>query len=647
MIRKGAYSLPLKDVKITDEFWSKRIRTTREISLEYMWNVLNDQVEGVPKSGCIENFRIAAGLCKGEFYGFEFQDSDLYKWLEAVGYSLETHPDAELEKRADRAIELVKKAQLDDGYIDTFYIITGIENRWTCVRSTHEMYVAGHMFEAACAYYNATGKDMLLKCACAFADHIDSVFGPEENKKHGYPGHQEIELGLAGLYRITGNEKYIKLAKYFLDERGQQPYYYDEEAKLRGEENDGLKNWFRTQGRGEPYNYQQAHKPVREQKEAVGHAVRCCYMLSSMAETANLTGDSSLLDAANDLYTDITQRQMYITGGVGSQGDGESFSFDYDLPNDRMYNETCASIALLMSTRRFFEASPNAVYTDIAEKTLYNGIISGVSLDGTRFFYCNPMEVWPERAKRRADMHIDAVRQGWYGCACCPPNLARTMTGLGNYIWSQDDRTLYLNQFISNEAVANMNGVKAGIVVDSDYLRSGNVAITFRNDIAMTIALRIPGWCEDVYSVRYQNKLYRKSENGYVYITADFHANDKIEIEFGMECTKMYCNDHVPFNAGRIALMRGPLVYCIEECDNGKQLWDLRVTGDMIRDVYEPETLGGVTALYVEGKRDTSKDNQLYSTRKSKKIPCMIKFIPYYAWCNREPGEMSVWVRGE
>ena len=388
--------IPLKNIRIHDAFFSGRIETARRVAIPYMLDALNDRIPGVPRSGCIANFEIAAGRKKGSFTGFVFQDSDLWKWIEGAAYSLAGHPDPELEKEIDRAIELAGEAQLPDGYLDTYYIINGIEKRFTNLKDHHEMYVAGHMFEAACAYYEVTGKRALLEIACRFADCIDAHFGPEEGKRRGYPGHEEIELGLARLAADTGEPRYLKLAAFFLDERGKQPYYFDLEAEERGDKAPGeRKNQFQT------YSYYQADRPVREQTAAVGHAVRQGYLLAGMAEVGGQTGDAGLTDAAKRIWENIVSRQMYITGGVGSTHEGEAYSFDYDLPPERCYTETCAAISLAMTSVRLGRIAPHGKYGDIVERTLYNGILSGVSLDGTRYFYMNPLEVWPERCEKR------------------------------------------------------------------------------------------------------------------------------------------------------------------------------------------------------------------------------------------------------
>lgn len=645
MVWQKIRPLPLNDVNILDQFWCDRIETARSTSIEYMWKALNDQIDDIPPSHCIANFRVAAGLEEGEFKGYVFQDSDLYKWLEAVGYSLMTHPDADLERRADEAIELAGAAQRADGYLDTYYIINGLDKRWTNLCANHEMYVAGHMMEAACAYYLATGKDRLLNIACRFADHIDSVFGPEPGKKRGVPGHQEIELGLARLYRVTGEMRYLNLAKFFLDERGQKPFYFDEEAKNYTSEELQRMKFFPNHG-VERYSYQQAHKPVREQTEAVGHAVRLGYMLAAMAEVGALAGDETLDAAAQTLWEDVVNRQMYITAGIGSMGDGEAFSFDYDLPNDFMYTETCASISLLMTAQRLFWRKADASYGDIAERALFNGILSGVSLDGKKYFYTNPMEMWPERCARRHDMHVDAERQGWFGCACCPPNVLRTLTGLGQYLYGKENDTLYVNQYVASDAAFEIDGRRITLSQRGQYPWNGRIQLSVDADAHFTLALRIPGWCRSA-QLRVNGQpvnLDALMHEGYALLSRDFCATDEIVLEMEMPVERVYCNDHVPFNAGRVALMRGPLVYCIEQEDNGGQLWNLRIGTEEPRAQFQPDLLNGVTTLEVPGTREVT-DDALYSVHRKQERPCQITFVPYWAWCNRTPGEMMVWVR--
>jgi uncharacterized protein len=638
--------LPLSGVQITDPFFGKRVHTARTVAIPYMWEALNDRVENVPKSYCVSNFRVAAGLAKGEHGGFVFQDSDLYKWIEGAAYSLETCPDKKLEADVDGIVALMKAAQQPDGYLDTYYIITGLDKRWTNLRDNHELYCAGHMMEAAVAYKNATGKGELLAIACAFADHIDSVFG-RSGKKRGYPGHQEVEIGLCRLYEATGEERYLLLARYFLTERGAQPHYFDEEAAARGETDGGKHSYAYRHGTA-PYCYCQAHKPVLEQDAAVGHAVRAGYMMAGMADAARLSGDKALANAAETLFANVTEKQMYITGGIGAMREGEAFTFDYDLPNDRMYTETCASIALLMTAERMHRLSPSARYSDIAEKTLFNGILSGISLDGTRYFYTNPMEMWPERCARRMDMGVDAVRQGWFGCACCPPNVLRTLTGLGRYLYSVSPDEVYVNQYIASVARVPLAGGQTVITQEGNYPWDG--AITLRVEtsapIAFTLALRVPGWCKGASATLNGQPLALAdiTVDGYAHICRTFVNGDTISLTLPMPPVRVRCSGHVPFNAGRVALMRGPLVYCAEEADNGKELWNLVLNQGEIKMAHRGDLLDGVTVLSVPGARESG-GNALYADALPMSAPCEVTFIPYYAWCNREPGEMAVWMR--
>jgi DUF1680 family protein len=623
----------LGKTRINDPFFAGRIDNARNVAIPYMWNALNDAIPGVAPSGCISNFEIAAGLKEGKFYGFVFQDSDLWKWIEGVAYSLATHPDAGLEKRADDAIELAGKAQQADGYLDTYYIINGLDKRFTNIRDHHEFYVAGHMFEAAAAYYEATGKRRLLDIACRFADCIAENFGSEEHKKHGYPGHEEIELGLARLYGCTGEGKYLALAKYFLDMRGTQPYYFDEEALARGEKLPEVRK-----GQWQTYSYFQAHVPVREQKEAAGHAVRQGYLLAGMADVGALAGDPTLVEAADRVFDNIINRQMYITAGVGSVHVGEAFSYDYDLPAERCYTETCASIALIMTAIRLNRISPNGRYGDIVERALYNGILSGISLDGTKYFYQNPLEVWPERCERRQDMDVAAERQGWFGCACCPPNVLRTLTGLGNYLYTVSDETLYVDQYVSAEADAGVIAFK----LESGFPWNGGVKFTVTRGAKCRVAFRIPGWARD-FSIDLRGESLRTEVvNGYVVVDADFKAGDVITLDFPMEVRWMNASMNTPNYVGKVALMRGPLVYCAEQADNGDRLWSLAVKPGRA-DVKKSDILGGVVTISCEGER-SAVTGELYSETIPEKEPAVVTFVPYYAWGNRGKGEMSVWM---
>lgn len=634
------HALPLKDIRITDPFFTARIDTARNTAIPYMWETLNDRVPGVAPSHCIENFRIAAGLQEGKFEGWWFQDSDLWKWIEGAAYSLATHPDAALEKTVDEAIALAGKAQQPDGYLDTYYITGGLDKRFTNLRDHHEMYVAGHMFEAAVAYFEATGKRTLLDMACRVADCFDANFGPEEGKLHGYPGHEEIELGLAKLYRVTGQERYIRLAKYFLDVRGQQPYYFDTERDARGEK----PGWSPLRHPQAPYTYHQAHKPVREQTEGAGHAVRQLYLLSGMADVGAMAGDPTLVQAADTVFQNIIHKQMYITGGVGSTHEGEAFSFDYDLPPERCYTETCASIALAMTASRLNRIQPNGCYGDTVERTLYNGILSGVSLDGTKYFYINPLEVWPERCMRRQDMHVDPERLGWFGCACCPPNVLRTLTGLGGYMFAADEDHLLVDQYIASQVSTRVGQQAVAFTLEANYPWSGHVKLTMENDAAFKLMLRKPAWAK-AWSLCINGQAVDAAlTDGYILLDRAFATGDVIELELPMEVRFMSASVCTPNYAGKTALMRGPVVYCLEEKDNGPQLWNLSVQPGTAMARHQPDLLGGVTAITCQGQRQDM-ESDLYTEDTPAAAPQQLTFVPYYAWGNRGGGEMSVWVR--
>jgi DUF1680 family protein len=637
----------LKNVTIRDEFWGKYRRLVREQAIPYQWNALNDLIPGAEPSHAIENFRIAAGLSEGEFYGRVWQDSDVAKWLETVAYSLATHPDGELEARADELIELIGKAQQPDGYLNTYYTITGLDKRWTNEREKHELYCAGHMIEAAVAYYDATGKRRLLEIVCAFADHIDSVYGPEEGKKRGYPGHQEIELALVRLYRATGNEKYLKLSKYFIDERGKKPFYFDLEAEERGEGGD--KGVF-----GEySYPYRQSHLPVREQKTAVGHAVRAVYMYTGMADVAAETGDDSLADACRTLWEDVTRKQMYVTGGLGSQGYGEDFTFDYDLPNDTCYTETCAAVGLAFWARSMQRLGMDGNYGDILEQALYNGILSGMSLDGRKYFYVNPLEVWPASCKVRHDKQdVATTRQSWFNCACCPPNLARLIASLGEYVYSTRESTVYTHLYLKNRADIRLGGNRIAVSQETNYPWDGQVKITVETEAEkeFTMALRIPAWCAqaevkvDGETVGLSGKIVR----GYLKLTRIWKNGSSIELQLPMPVRRVQAHPELRANAGKVAIMRGPVVYCLEEADNSDKLADLVLEEDPgFTAEYDKKLLDGVVLLKGNAfRRDAAKyDGELYRELEFQKIPVRFTAVPYYAWNNRGEGEMTVWVR--
>jgi uncharacterized protein len=638
----------LENVKITDSFWRSRMDVIRDEVIPYQWEALNDRIPDAPASHAMENFKIAAGESTGEFYGFVFQDSDVAKWLEATAYSLETDPNPNLEKTADEVIDLIGRAQQKNGYLNTFFTVKEPDGKWSNLRDQHEMYCAGHMIEAAVAYYQVTGKRKLLDIMCRFVDHIDSVFGKEENKIRGYDGHQEIELALVKLYQVTGNERYLSLSKLFIDERGQQPHFFDLEKEAR---HDDKKFWWDDAEFG-PYSYHQAHLPVRKQKEAVGHAVRAMYMYTAMADLAKETGDESLKEATETLWENVTQKQMYITGGVGSQVFGEAFSFDYDLPNDTCYTETCASIGLVFWANRMLNLEKNSKYADVMERALYNGTISGMDLSGKKFFYVNPLEVHPKSSEKRHDKgHVKPVRQKWYSCACCPPNLARLIASIGHYIYSVNQNEAFVHLYMGNEAELNIGGQNVQVVQETNYPWDGQVRITLSPEKSseFTIAVRIPGWCQGaVLKVNDQFiEVNTCLKNGYAYLTRLWEKGDEIELHFPMPVERIRANPNVRENAGKVALQRGPVVYCLEEADNGANLPSISLPkNSKLQATFEENLLDGVCVVtaHAEQVDETAWNGELYKPIERRTKPISIKAVPYFSWCNRDPGEMLVWI---
>lgn len=647
-MRKKASEIGSGQVKITDAFWSQMQEKVIDVVIPFQEKVLNDEVPGVAKSHAIENFRIAAGVSEGEFYGMVFQDSDVAKWLEGVAYSLAVKADAGLEARADDIIDIIEKAQQPDGYLDTYFIIKEPEHRWQNLQECHELYCAGHMMEAAAAYYCATGKDKLLHVVERLADHIIDRFGPEEEKEHGIPGHQEVEIGLLKLYHVTGKEKYRDMARYFLEERGKNPeYFYQEKIKR------GWQNWGQYNTEKINMKYHQAHETVYEQKEAVGHAVRALYMYTAMADLAGTDGDEKLYQACRTLWENVVNKKMYITGALGGNPEGESFSNNYELPNDMAYAETCASIAMVFFAHRMLEMEMDGKYADIIEKELYNSTISGMQLDGKRYFYVNPLECEPGvSGKLFGYKHALPVRPGWYACACCPPNLVRLVTSLGKYCWSENETTLYSHLMIGQEVDLK----KAKIRVETNYPWEGKAvySITPKTEEEFTLAIHIPGYVNfeaegAVLSVNGEKmdagNLLKK---GYVYLTRKWSAGDEVTLRFPMEVRKVYANQHVRENAGCVALLRGPVVYCFEGADNGELIQSLRIPKELKASacLCEEGILKGNVLLSIDGYRMVGSE-ELYSETPPVKEAAKLTAIPYYAWANRGENQMRVWMQEE
>ncbi|MCL2187244.1 MAG: glycoside hydrolase family 127 protein [Defluviitaleaceae bacterium] len=633
MARKN-YAKPLgvKDSVIKGAFWRNFMELARTQVIPYQWEALNDRIPDAAPSHALQNFRIASGLEQGEFYGFVFQDSDVAKWLEAVAYSLATCPDAPLEKLADETIDLVVSAQQPDGYLNTYFIINGLEKRFTNLRDNHELYCLGHFIEAAVAYRQATGKDKLTKALCKYVDLVDATFGAEAGKKRGVPGHQEIELALVKLYQLTGDEKHLRLATYFINERGSRPFYFD------GEHPNGSTG----------HTYHQSHLPVREQKVAIGHAVRALYMYAGMADVARETGDETLLSACSTLWEDVTRKQMYITGGVGATHHGEAFSFGYDLPNDTVYAETCASIALVFFAQRMFSINPKGEYMDVMERALYNGIISGMSADGKSFFYVNPLEVVPEACEKdRGKHHVKAARQKWFGCSCCPPNLARMLTSLGSYAYAKRGDTLYVNLFAGGSVDTVLDGGKIALDMETDYPHKETVTIKIREAFAgATLAVRMPAWCEG-FQLTCKNIETCDIKDGYAYLRG-VAEGEEISITLPMPVEMIHAHPSVRENAGKVAVQRGPVVYCLEEADNGRDLHRIFLTGDVdFATGYDADFFGGAVKIKAVGQRLSPEENDALYRKglpQTQSEDAVLTWIPYYLWANRAVGEMTCWI---
>lgn len=626
----------LTDVKITGGYWKQRCDTNRDITLK-------TEYEQLKVTGRLHTFKQT--WKEGEPYKpHQFWDSDIAKWIEAVAYSIVYTPDKDLESKVDEVIEEMETAQWDDGYLNSYFSVVEPSKRWTNLRFMHELYCAGHLMEAAVAYHQATGKDKFLKIMCRYADHIDSVFGPQDGKLKGYPGHEEIELALVKLYHETQNERYLKLSEFFVTERGKQPHYYDREINQTGNK------WrdFTKVGQNDLYYYCQAHIPVVNQTEILGHSVRALYFLAGVADIANETNNKDLLLACERLYDNMVTRRMYLTGGIGDTHDIERFSIDYNLPNETAYAETCAAIASVFFCHRMLNITKDAKYADTMELTLHNGIMSGISLDGKKFFYANPLSVDAASVDEETlalKHNMGYKRREWFGCACCPPNLARLLSSLGLYFYSTDDDGIYINLY--GDSKYTHEGVT--IKQTTNYPWDENIKITISCDdiYKKQIAVRIPGWCSKLGFTVNAKQVAPDYKKGYAYMGNDWKNGDIIELIFEMPVEKIQAHPYVRHNTGKLALKRGPIVYCLEEEDNGKHLNTLFIKPtDHFNIHYDSEFLGGCAYLTGQAFKisDEGFEHTLYAPYAPEYTPVPIKAIPYAMWTNRTPGDMSVWL---
>ncbi len=612
---------------------------TKEI-IPYQYLALNDRAPDAEPSHSIRNFRIAAGLEEGDFHGCVFQDTDVAKWLEAVAFSLSYHPDPALEQTADELIRLIGQAQQENGYLNTHYSIKHPGHYYCNLKEGHELYTAGHFIEAAVAYYKVTGKTAFLDIMCRCADHILEVFH-SPGYEDAVPGHEEIELALYKLADVTGVEAYRDMAMEFVNRRGTTDYLDTEHLRSRF-----IDCWHDRNPYHPPYG--QAHLPVRQQETAEGHAVRALYLYSAMAELAWYYGDAGLKNACLALYRNIVDKRMYITGGVGSSGTLERFTTDYDLPNDTNYSESCASIALAMFCKRMTRLTGEAHFMDTAERALINTVLAGVAMDGKSFFYVNPLAVIPAACMPATDKaHVKPVRQKWFSCACCPPNIARTLASLADYIFLEDDRDLWMNLFIGGTYRVHLGGAPVVLKVESGLPFSGAVSIRIRGEQDMDgcLRLRIPDYAESPELKLGGQPVPIRREKGYA-VLAIRGREAVIDFCFDIPARLVYANPKVASDVGKAALQKGPLVYCLEETDNGDDLAGLFIdTHAPLTEQWE-DVLGGTFTVTARGWRLDREEfgPGLYRTEPPDKKSATLKFVPYCFWGNRTPGEMTVWV---
>ena len=624
--------VPFTSVKVDSKFWSPRMKTNRETTVGYCF----DKCE---ETGRIANFEVAGGLKKGGFTGIYFNDSDVFKVIEGAAYTLALHPDPKLEQYLDELISKIAAAQEDDGYLycartigDPNYKYPGRNgDRWSNLAHGHELYNVGHMYEGAVEHWRVTGKRSFLDIAIKNADLVCKVFGPGEKQNKGAPGHEEIEIGLVKLYRATGDEKYLKQAKHFIDMRGRK----DLRGKIFG-------------------TYAQDHKPLIEQTEAVGHAVRGGYLYAGVADVAAITGDKDYIAAIDRIWEDVISKKLYLIGSVGQHGAGEGYAGAYKLSNLRAYNETCAAIALALWNHRMFLLHGESKYADVLERIIYNGFLSGVAMTGNKFFYPNPLT---------CDMdfkfnHGGLERSPWFDCSCCPVNVARFIPSIPGYIYAVRNDSLYVNLYVGGEGKAEVGGNEVTIKQDTNYPWDGAVKLTVspKTTNKFALRLRIPGWLDaplasDLYrysdskpegiKINLNGKLAEpKIEDGYWVINRTWTAGDTIELNLPMPIRRVICNDKVEENRGRIAVERGPLVYCIEGVDHSGKVLDMFLGDDVS---LTPETrndlLGGITTLTGKAKRGYYGNDGKPASK-----PADITMIPYYAWCHRGANEMAVWL---
>jgi DUF1680 family protein len=631
-------SVPFTSIKLTDNFWLPRIKTNHTVTIPASF-------ERCDKTGRVKNFIMAAAHSGKFCTTYPFDDTDIYKTIEGASFSLSLFPDKKLEAYVDSLIVIISNAQEPDGYLYTARTIDPANphkwagpERWMKERElSHELYNAGHLYEAAAAHFLSTGKRTLLNIALKNADLICSVFGPD--KRHTAPGHEIVEMGLVKLYRITEKKEYLATAKYFIEERG---HYngYDSTSK------DPWKNGA----------YWQDNIPVIDQTEAIGHAVRAGYLYSGMADVAALTGDEKLLKAIDSIWTNMVSKKIYVQGGAGAVGSGERYGGNYELPNATAYNETCAAIANVYWNQRMFQLHGDSKYIDVLEKILYNGLISGVGLDGKSFFYTNAMQI--RNSFKHSDM--EGERSGWFECSCCPTNICRLLPSVPGYMYAQKDEKVFVNLFANSSASLMVTDKPIEIIQQNNYPWDGDLKFTIspkNTSLAFALMIRIPGWAQhiaipsDLYSFKNspQKKVLIKingspvdytMENGYAMLNRIWKKNDMVEVSLPMEVQKVIASEKLNEDAGKIALQRGPIMYCAEWLDNnGKASNIILPAGTVFSSEFKPGMLNGINVLKTEAIAvlTDEKENKVTTIKQ----PFIA--IPYYAWANRGKGEMTVW----
>lgn len=605
-----------------------------ETVIPWQEKILWDEAPDTEKSHAIANFINAGKALRGEdtgdgFYGMVFQDSDVAKWIESASYSLMNNPDPELESELDKVIGYIAGAQDKGGYLNTYFTIKDQDKRWTNLHEAHELYVAGHMIEAACAHFEATGKRTLLDVMQKNTECIYDHFVTKNNP--GVPGHPEIELALMKLYRITGDKKALELCGHFLNKRGQDPELFIREA-----DNRTWSVWGSNPRDEGDLEYRQCDKPLRELTQATGHAVRAVYLYAGMADFASETEDKELQGACGRLWKNIVERKMYVTGGIGSTVLGEAFTVDYDLPPDTAYAETCASVGLMFFASRMLENELKGEYADVMERAFYNTVLAGMQLDGKRFFYVNPLEVNPGiSGVAVTHKHDLPVRPKWYQCACCPPNVARLIESFGKYAYGENESTSFCHMIASGKVVFN-NGMT--LECETDYPHGMNVKYTVKGN--GKLAVHIPGWSKDFSVAVNGGQVHPGLDNGYIYF--DINGSSDIEIKLDDEPHFVYASSRIPRAAGMVSLRRGPLVYCFEGVDNGS-VKTLRIDRNYAPVVSSYSAELQADTLSVKAVRENDSE-ELYSDVPPAVTPCEATAVPYYTWGNRGETEMRVWM---